>query len=84
MGAASEPPTIELWPEHHQVWLVWGALENAWNIVSGVSGMAYIGFDRAQAESVMRLAGVKKRERWQLLRDLLTLEAAALPVLNAR
>lgn len=84
MGVASAPDTIDLWPEHEQVWAIWLALENAWNIISGMAGMAYLGLDRSQAESVMRMAGIKKRDRLAMLSDLLTLEAAALPILNSR
>lgn len=84
MGVASAPETIDLWPEHAQVWDIWLALQNAWNLVAGMAGVIYLGFDRSQAESVMRLAGVKKRHRLQMLSDLLTLEAAALPILNQR
>lgn len=83
MGVACEPKTLDLWPEHWALWEVWLALQNAWNVVAGMSGLAYLGFDRSQAESVMRLAGVRKRDRGQMLRDLLTMEAAALPILNA-
>lgn len=84
MGVASAPDCIDLWPEHLEVWSVWQALDNAWNVVSGMNGMAYLGFDRSQAESIMRIAGIKKRDRLAMLSDLLTLEAAALPILNAR
>lgn len=84
MGVAREAKTLDLWPEHWALWEVWMALQNAWNIVAGISGQFYLGFDRSQAESVMRLNGVKKSDRRQMLRDLLTLEAAALPILNSR
>lgn len=84
MGVAPEAKTLDLWPEHWALWDVWLALQNAWNVVAGMSGQSYLGFDRSQAESVMRLNGVKKRDRRQMLRDLLTMEAAALPILNSR
>lgn len=84
MGVAPEAKTIDLWPEHWALWEVWQALQNAWKVVAGMSGQRYLGFDRCQAESVMRLSGVKKRDRGQMLSDLLILEAAALPILNTR
>lgn len=84
MGIQAEEKTLDLWPEHYVLWEVWKALQNAWNVVAGMAGERYLGFDRSQAESVMRLAGVKKRDRRQMLSDLLTMEAAALPILNSR
>ncbi len=63
---------------------VWVALQNAWQIVAGMNGIAYIGFDRPAAESVMRMSGVKKRDRGKLLEDLSTVESAALPILNSK
>lgn len=84
MGIEHQPSGVDLWPEHVAVWNVWLALQNAWNLAVGMGGSAYLGFDRSQAESVMRMSGVKKGDRRQMLSDLLTMEAAALPILNAR
>lgn len=84
MGEQRTPSHIDIWPEHHETWRVWSAVGNAWSVVAGMGGMAYLGFDRAQAESVMRTMGVKKSKRRRLLDDLLVMESAALPILNAK
>lgn len=84
MGIAREPATLDIWPEHHQAWDVWMAITNAWNVVSGMAGDRFLGFDRAAAESVMRMFGIAKRARRLLLEQLLAMEAAALPALNAK
>lgn len=84
MGIARDPASLDVWPEHHLTWDVWMAITNAWNVVSGMAGDRFMGFDRSAAESVMRMFGVRKRDRRQTLDELLALEAAALPVLNAK
>lgn len=42
----------------------------------------YLGFDRGQAESVMRMMGVKRKRQPEVLEALLTMEFEALPILN--
>lgn len=75
---------LVVWPEHADAWDVWLCLQNAWSAVAGMAGVAWLGLDRAQIESVMRLRGIKRRRRGAVLDQLLVMEAAALPIMNAK
>lgn len=86
MGGAVDAPPDELlvWPEHADAWDIWLCLQNAWSAVAGMAGIAWLGFDRTQAESIMRMRGIKRRHRGRVLERLLVMEAAALPIMNAK
>lgn len=53
-------------------------LENRWLMVSGLNGTRRQGLDMTQAESIMRLRRIKRKERTRILEGLLVMEPAAL------
>lgn len=65
------------------MWQVWRALENRWLMAGGLSGERRQGLDMTQAESVMRLMGMRRRERERVFVGLCVMEDAALETINA-
>lgn len=57
---------------------MWLDMENRWRVVSGLENVRLQGLDVTQAESIMSIRGVKRKERKRILDGLLTMEAAAI------
>jgi hypothetical protein len=53
-------------------------LENRWRVIAGMNGERLQGLDMAQAESVLRLMGMRRKERQRVFKGLRIMEAAAL------
>lgn len=77
-AAAELPGEVDIWPEHWGVWDVFLAQGRRWRMVGGLNGDRLQGLDMTQVESTIKLMGIKKKARPQMLDDLQVLEAAAL------
>lgn len=84
MGIRKAPDDFEIWPENWETWDVWMALQGGWNAIAGFAHREYLGFDRSQAAAVMQMMGIDLSRQRQVLNNLVEMEFAALPILNAR
>jgi hypothetical protein len=53
-------------------------MANRWRVIAGMNGERLQGLDMAQIEPVLRLSGVKRKERERIFAGLRVMEAAAL------
>ena len=80
--AEDEDEAFEVWPENWETVQVFVALGTCWR-VDGFNGR-WLGLDRTQIDSTLRLMRVPIARRREVFEDLLVMEAAALPVINRR
>lgn len=73
---------IEVWPDNAAIFELWSALDTRWELQIGLTKTRWASPSHADAESAMRLLGVKKRDRRRLFNELCQMEIAALNVLN--
>lgn len=59
-------------------------MQNHWRSVAGMGGAAYLGLHLPSLDQALEIAGVKKRRRTAVKRELRYMEDHALAVLNAR
>jgi hypothetical protein len=71
---------IEVWPDNWNAFEVFAALQTQWR--SGMSGPT--GLDYTALEPVMRLQGIKKRDRQDVFAGVRVMEVAALEVMRAK
>lgn len=74
---------FEIWEENMDSAGLFFALATQWRVVSGRAGLMFLGLDYAAVRALISLEfkpSAKKARR--LMRDLMDMEAAALPVLN--
>lgn len=71
-----------VWPENWQTVMVFVRLRRCWRIdrFAGVCD----GLDRPAIESTLRIMGIKKKQRPEILAKLEIMEDAALPILNRK
>ncbi|MCW8158971.1 hypothetical protein D7243_22655 [Stutzerimonas stutzeri] len=71
---------IEIWPDNWDAFEVFAAMQTQWR--TGMSGAT--GLDYNALEPVMRLRGIKKRDRGELFDCIRVMEIAALEVMRAK
>jgi len=71
---------IEVWPDNWNAFEVFAALQTQWR--SGMSGPT--GLDYTALDPVMRLQGIKKRDRQEVFAGVRVMEIAALEVMRAK
>jgi hypothetical protein len=71
-----------VWPEHVEAVELFCALATQWRVAVGFGGVMFLGLDYAALEAVMRLRGVRPKDRARLFGQLRVMEAAAAAVLN--
>lgn len=69
-----------VWPENVEALSVFIALRRCWRF-DGMTGHCY-GIDRSSIESTFNMMRIKKKQYPDLLEKIMTMEDAALPVLN--
>jgi len=72
--AAVRDEPFYLWPEHVAALQLWGAVQTQWRVgMAGPTGLDYVG-----VEALLRLRGIRGRERVERFAELQAMERAAL------
>ncbi len=82
-GRKQETGSMPVFIHHAAVFNLWADLWPTWKTASiGMGGCVRTGIDWQQAESLMRLSGVKKRIRPRMVARLKTMQSEALKTLG--
>lgn len=85
MRERAPPAVYEVWPENMETLRVFLALQSSWDwLMPAMGAPARIGIRSTEIESTVRMMGIRKKRRRSVLRDIRTMEQAALDVLSER
>lgn len=77
-------PDFRVWEENWRPLMVFLAMQTQWEINVGMSAVIYQGLRYSALESVLRLEQIPQADWPEVFRDIRTMEAAVLPMLNAK
>ena len=82
-GDDDEPEEFSVWPDNWETTQVFLAMDTQWRVVQGGNGVRIMGIDYAAAWAVIN-GLVPRKARPEMFAGLVTMERAALPLLNER